>query len=258
VPRHRFGADLTAVLWRAITLADGTADILQLARNGGPISAYLAESGGSVVTDLQTPLGVALAGGTITADGNGWADFLGPSTTPDTVELWLEAGTLLDGTIKRQRIVAADLGPTVITNAGIVTQHTTDLAALDGRLDIVEAGRGREVAFTVGGPLVTGAGTFRWYNTTGRALAIAAARASVGTAPAGAAVVVDVNVNGTTIYGTQANRPSIPAGLNTSGRMTGHSVLTVPVDAYVTADVDAVGVVGTPGANLGVQIELVG
>ena len=37
------------------------------------------------------------------------------------------------------------------------------------------------------------------------------------TPPAGAALVVDVNKNGTTIYTNQANRPSIAAGANSAG-----------------------------------------
>lgn len=109
------------------------------------------------------------------------------------------------------------------------------------------------VAYSAAGDVATGAGTFRIYNDSGVAWTILSVRASAGTAPTGAALTVDVNLNGTTIYGTQANQPSIPAGQNTSGKASGHSVTLWPDGGYVTVDVDAVGST-TPGADLTVQV----
>jgi hypothetical protein len=71
-------------------------------------------------------------------------------------------------------------------------------------------------------------------------------RAAVNTPPTGAALVVDVNKNGTTIYADQAKRPTIAAGANSA---TGNNpdVTTLAADDYLTVDVDQVGsaVVGT-------------
>ena len=79
-------------------------------------------------------------------------------------------------------------------------------------------------------------------------------RAAVDTAPAGAALVVDVNKNGTTIYTTQANRPSIAAGTNSA---TGNNpaVTTFAAGDYLTVDVDQVGS-ATAGADLTVTVRV--
>jgi hypothetical protein len=50
---------------------------------------------------------------------------------------------------------------------------------------------------------------FRVYNDTGEDLTVTGVRASVGTAPTGATLIVDVNLAGTTIFTTQASRPAI-------------------------------------------------
>ncbi len=112
---------------------------------------------------------------------------------------------------------------------------------------------GHTFAFSVGGNVAVGAGAHRIYNDTGQDLLIRAVRASLGTAPAGASVTVDVNINGTTIYTTQGNRPSIGAGSNTSGRNTSMNVTNFPNGQYLTCDIDAVGS-STPGADLVVQV----
>lgn len=112
------------------------------------------------------------------------------------------------------------------------------------------------VPYSKAGVLAVGAGTFRFHNPMDKPMAIKSVRASVTTPPTGAAVIVDVNVNGTTIYGTQANRPSIAAGTDyAEGGLP--SVGTLPTDGYLTVDVDQVGS-STPGSDLVVTITLEG
>lgn len=65
-------------------------------------------------------------------------------------------------------------------------------------------------------------------------------RAYVNTAPTGAALIVDVNKNGTTIYGTQANRPTIAAGANAATGGTA-SVTTFAAGDVFSVDIDQVG-----------------
>lgn len=108
-------------------------------------------------------------------------------------------------------------------------------------------------AFSKAGNLTVGAGTHRLYNDTGSTLTLRAVRASVGTAPTGAAVTVDVNIGGTTVFTTQSGRPSIAAGSNTSGKVTAMDVTTIADGSYFTVDIDAVGS-GTAGADLTVQV----
>lgn len=106
--------------------------------------------------------------------------------------------------------------------------------------------------YSVGGTLTTGTGAHRIYNDSGADRTIVAARASVGTAPTGDSILVDVNVNGTTIFTTQGNRPEIAISENTNK--------TTTVDAgswddgeYVTVDIDQIGS-STEGSDLTVAI----
>lgn len=109
--------------------------------------------------------------------------------------------------------------------------------------------------YGVDGPLTVDVGTAELYNDTGRTLSIASVRASVGTPPTNADIIVDVNKNGTTIFTTQSGRPRILAGTQTSGAVTGMDVRTVANGEFFTVDVDQVGAVNT-GEDLTVQILL--
>lgn len=79
-------------------------------------------------------------------------------------------------------------------------------------------------------------------------------RARINTAPTGLALVVDVNKNGTTIYGTQANRPTIAIGGNAATGGTA-SVTTFAAGDVLTVDVDQVGST-VAGSDLVVAIRL--
>jgi hypothetical protein len=114
---------------------------------------------------------------------------------------------------------------------------------------------GRSLMFTRNGTLTTGVGTFMWTNDLGVAVTIRSVRASVGTAPTGAAVIADVNVSGTTIFGTPGNRPTIAVSATTSGKVTAMSVAVVPDGGTVTVDIDQVGSI-LAGADLTVQVEV--
>lgn len=117
---------------------------------------------------------------------------------------------------------------------------------------VVPAAPGVVFAFSQAGPLSTGTGAFKIYNDTGFALTIRSARATVGTAPTGASLIVDINVDGTTIFGTQANRPTIAAA-GTTNKTTGMSVTTIADGSAFTVDIDQVGST-VPGSNLTVQV----
>lgn len=105
------------------------------------------------------------------------------------------------------------------------------------------------------GSLAVSTGTFRLYNDTGATWTINGIRASVGVASAGASIIIDVNKNGTTLFTTQANRPTIAAAANTSGNVTNMDVTSVAVGEYLTVDIDQIGST-TAGADLTVQVEV--
>lgn len=109
----------------------------------------------------------------------------------------------------------------------------------------------REALFKLTGALSVGAGATRLYNDTGATWTISSIRASVETAPSGGSVVVDVNKNGTTLFTTQANRPTITSANTTSGKVTNMDVTTVADGDYLTVDVDTTTV---PAAQLTVTV----
>lgn len=81
---------------------------------------------------------------------------------------------------------------------------------------------------------------------------IVSVKATLATAPSGGTVAVDVNKNGTTIYGTQANRPIFAADAVVA-TVGAHSVTTVTSGDVITVDVDSV---TAPAATLVVTIRL--
>jgi len=104
--------------------------------------------------------------------------------------------------------------------------------------------------------LATEVGLHRFYNDTGKTWDIQYVRATVGIAPTGSSLIVDVNRDGTTIFTTQSNRPTITASTNSSGKVTNMDVTTVADGSYLTVDIDQVGNTISGGA-LTVQVEVV-
>jgi hypothetical protein len=98
-------------------------------------------------------------------------------------------------------------------------------------------------------------GTHRLYNDSGSTWTINSVRASVGTAPTGASVIVDINVDGITIFTTQSNRPTIAASGFTSGKVTNMDVTTIANGSYITVDIDQIGSV-IAGSDLCAQLEV--
>lgn len=102
------------------------------------------------------------------------------------------------------------------------------------------------------GTVAVGAGTTRLYNKFGRTLTIYSVWASVGTAPTGASLIVDVNKVGTTIFTTQSNRPTI--AVSTFFDDTPQPDVNTWADGdYLTFDVDQVGSTAA-GADLAVGV----
>jgi|TARA_Y100000034_G_scaffold127890_2_gene181530 hypothetical protein len=100
------------------------------------------------------------------------------------------------------------------------------------------------------GTLSTKTGQFRYYFD--RACTILYARASVGTAPTGSTLIVDCNLNGTTIFSNQANRPTIAISGNTDESATPDTTAISDGD-YVTWDIDQIGS-STAGSDLVCQL----
>lgn len=195
--------------------------------------------------------------------------------TSDVVQVWSPAGVLSEGGVKQKtvfvaksgelRLKAAKADSTAVKISAQPAQSGHVLQQLDAA-DAVQSwweadgswrapNLGRSVMMSKTGNVAVGVGTFAWYNDSGVTMRIRSVRATVNTAPTGAALIVDVNRNGTTIFGTQANRPTIAAAAKTSGKMTGMSVTTIPDGQSITVDVDQIGST-IAGADLVVQIDI--
>jgi hypothetical protein len=109
-----------------------------------------------------------------------------------------------------------------------------------------------QAVFTVESAVAISTGALRIYNCLGKTATISEVFLSAGTAPTGAALIVDVNLDGTTIFTTQSNRPQIAADANT-GNTTTIEVASWQDGHYLTMDVDQVGS-GTAGSDLTVHV----
>ena len=93
--------------------------------------------------------------------------------------------------------------------------------------------------FSLAGAVTVGAGTTRFpipYAST-----ISGVMATAGTPPTGAALVFDVNVNGTTAFTTQANRPTIADGAQQTDALAVPDVTSLATNDYISVDIDQIG-----------------
>jgi hypothetical protein len=91
------------------------------------------------------------------------------------------------------------------------------------------------------GTAVVQTGKARWYNRTGRTLTIVGAWMAANTQPTGAAMLADVNKNGTTIFTTQGNRPTVAVSTNGGGISATPDVTSLADGDYLTVDIDVIG-----------------
>lgn len=92
--------------------------------------------------------------------------------------------------------------------------------------------------FSRAGALAVLTGTMRW--PVPFTAVVQDVRAMVGTAPTGAAAIFDVRRNGTTIFTTTANRPTVAAAANASST-TAPDVTVLAAGDYLTSDIAQIG-----------------
>lgn len=100
------------------------------------------------------------------------------------------------------------------------------------------------LSFSVPGDLAVGFGLARIYVPT--AGTIQSIEAALGVSPDGQSVIVDVNKNGSTLFTTQGNRPTITTSGFTSGVKV-PAVTSLAAGDWLTIDVDQVGVQPSTG-----------
>lgn len=118
----------------------------------------------------------------------------------------------------------------------------------DGKLITVNRG----FAWFVSGTLVTGTNNGPRYIAP-QALTIVKVWLIVRTAPTGAAILIDINKNGSTIWSTQGNRATIAAA-GTAGNTTTFNTTSLAAGDYLDLDLDQVGST-VAGVDLTVVLE---
>lgn len=251
--------------------------------NKGVANGYAALDGGGKVPLAQLPDAQAVEDATTSTKGivQLAGDLAGTAAAPTVPGLATKAaaataitagtGLIGGGDLSANRTLAANFG----TTAGTIAQgddiriagaeQTANKGVANGYASLDSGGKIPDAQLALGlthahifsntGTLVVETGIHRLYNDSARAWTIAGIRASVGIAPTGASVIVDININGTTIFTTQANRPTIAAGTFTSGKLTNMDIGSVAVGDYLTIDVDQIGS-AVAGAQLTVQVEV--
>lgn len=149
--------------------------------------------------------------------------------------------------------------PTVGSDNNVWGQELNDFLSVshnaDGTLKGGGGGGGGGISsalatFGQPGVLTTGTGVTRFIFPT--TATIVSVRLACNTAPTGAAIKVDVNKNGTTIFTTQANRPNIVVSAFASSAAI-PDVTSIAAGDYLTCDIDQVGST-VAGSDLVIQV----
>lgn len=118
------------------------------------------------------------------------------------------------------------------------------------RYHVIDAPIPITIVYVKSGVLVAGPLNIRIHSP--RAFSIKNVTVAVNTAPTGATLIVDVNKNGTTIFTTQANRPTVAIS-GTEDLSSVPDETSVAFDDVLTVDIDQVGS-SVAGADLVVQV----
>lgn len=177
-------------------------------------------------------------------------------------ELNISQAPVLELTIEQQGTAEIEVGMTTpgpkgepFVYADFTAQQLIDLTGPQGiqgpaGADGIDATTTRAIAFYVDGVLT--ADTKLCSIIAPFAMTVIEVRVAVDVAPTGANLIADVNKNGTTMYTTQGNRPTIIA-TETSATATDPDVTSIALGDIISVDLDQVGST-IAGENLMVTI----
>jgi hypothetical protein len=163
------------------------------------------------------------------------------------------SGSITPHTHPTSDIVSGTFNP---ARLGTGTRDGTKYLRDDGTWQFVSnASVVSQALFTAGGAtgvLATGVDPYKVYNVTGQTKTIIKVFLAVDTAPAGAAIIVDVLKGGVTIFTNQAHRPTIADGA-TTGQTTTIDISSWADSEYLTISISQVGE-SVPGSYLTVHV----
>lgn len=153
------------------------------------------------------------------------------------IQMQMRRGTTTEWSTANPVLLAGELGLDTTQNKFKVGDGTTAWNSLG----YSSGQRGESmITFAKTGVLTTGTGKIRYRFPF--AATIVGVSLACNTAPTGASIICDINKNGTTIFTTQANRPTILAGaFATAAEVTNMNITSVAAGDYFTLDIDQVG-----------------
>jgi hypothetical protein len=158
---------------------------------------------------------------------------------------WIPApGGAVDSVNGQTGIVVLDADDVGAVPASASTEilYGTDEAGAEVTYTIQDVTGDTVTTFTDGRNVLTaGNGSARWINRQAQTYRIVGAWVTAGIVPTGADIIVDVNLNGTTIYTTQGNRPTVPATTNGGAISATPDVTALAPGDYITVDIDQIG-----------------
>jgi hypothetical protein len=169
--------------------------------------------------------------------------------TPPTIA-YDDADQLVSATPDTIDVTAGDI--LTLNIDAIATGASSLTVCLYAQATPADLNQKQQVIFTVDGELEVVAGVLKIPNVTGRTLTLSKVYLIVGAAPVDASLIVDVNIDGTTIFTNQAHRPVILTTA-TTGSSTDLDVTSWADGSYLTMDVDQIGST-TAGSDLTVVI----
>jgi len=249
-------------------------DIFRVQSNGGVNTYFRVESNGrvNVLDDMVIGKTLTVSGKTIGPQSTtDHASFNAPHGTAPTApvngDIWTTTAGLyirVDGVTVGP--LTTEIGTPLTTKGDLFTYTTTEarlpVGATNGQALVVDSAETTGLKWlSLEVPLVLSkTGTLTVATGQSRvgvegSYTIVGMRARVATAPTGASVLVDVNKNGTTVFTTQGNRPSISAAATESSFVTNMDVTTLGSGDYLTVDIDQIGST-VAGADLTVTVWL--
>ena len=218
------------------------------------IGPVYAASTSSWVVDVNNAARVTVLGGHLDSPTNG-IRFQGGATSG------IITGVSMVGSSSTTGIEGTGTGTTLLVDSNAIKSFTTGILASSSATvqlgdnlfesnttDTSTSGGGSftthvhtnaaGITFTATGTLTVSSGTLRFPITS--AMTITNIRAMCNTAPTGASAIFDVNLNGTTVFTTQGNRPTIAVSTTDSGN-TVPDVTALAAGDYLQIDVDQVG-----------------
>ncbi len=128
-----------------------------------------------------------------------------------------------------------------------ISDLQTEVDAHEGLTLTAHGGMRGTFAFSYPGALTEAPGTSRLVFPA--AATLVGIRMACNTAPVGENLICDVHKNGTTIFTTQGNRPTIIDGAYATAASAVPDVTAVAAGDYLTVDIDNIGS-GTAGSDL--------